>query len=98
MMRSLFSEVAAPVPSEQPTRAKDTTCWHPGGCWQIARKKHLCEDHMWEGEAWTRETVVAADGTSFSYIALRVMPPPMDVSSADMQRAALEAEGLKAER
>ena len=93
----LFEELAPPPLSER-ARAKDTSCWYAGGCWQRAQKKHLCAEHMWAGQDWTRETVEREDGTSFTYLALRVRPEPSYVSGADLERAALEEQGLKAER
>ena len=97
-MRNLFSEQAAPTLAEQPLKARDTACWYPGGCWNQAAGKHLCEEHKWEGEDWTRETAEGIDGEEFTYIAPKVISPPMQVSQEDLKRAALEEAGEKLER
>lgn len=73
---------------------RTTLCLHPDGCWQPAKKKHLCDDHMWEGADWTREKATLQDGTEFTYLALKVISPPMIVDDDALKRAAIEEEFL----
>ena len=52
------------------------TCLHSSGCLEPVRRHNLCEEHRWEGDDWVRLTAVGWGGYEFTYIALKVMPPP----------------------